>query len=154
MLPAIHPEAPPSGGAAPLYSSEAGFLPASPPIGQTLSDDPYLPLGAIRLSSVRRERRPRKARWRAEAPPQYPSTMTDQPTRTGWEIRLIGSLHTGWGLTFNGEIKASHLSAFVLGAYLDAKLKGAGNRDAWLIAEAMAKRWVAIAGGTHGGVQG
>lgn len=66
--------------------------------------------------------------------------MTDQPTRTGWEIRPIGSLHTGWGLIFNGEIKASHPSAFVLGAFLDARLKGAGDRDAWNIAEAMAKR--------------
>lgn len=66
--------------------------------------------------------------------------MSDQPTRTGWEIRPIGSLHTGWGLIFNGEIKASHPSAFVLGAYLDAKLKGAGDRDAWLIAHAMARR--------------
>lgn len=80
--------------------------------------------------------------------------MTDQPTRSGWEIRPIGSLHSGWGLIFNGEIKASHPSAFVLGAFLDAKLKGASDRDAWNIAEAMAKRGWAVARGAHGGVQG
>jgi len=66
--------------------------------------------------------------------------MTNQSTRTGWEIRPIGSAHTGRSLIFNGEIKGSHPSAFVLGAYLDAILKGAGDRDAWIIAKAMAKR--------------
>lgn len=52
----------------------------------------------------------------------------------------VGSSLTGWALVYNGEIKASHPNALVLGAYLDAKLKGADERDAWLIAKAMAKR--------------
>jgi hypothetical protein len=42
--------------------------------------------------------------WRATAAAQYDAAMTDQPSRTGWEIRPIGSSHTGWGLIFNGEI--------------------------------------------------
>lgn len=66
--------------------------------------------------------------------------MTESLTRAGWTIEPIGSAHSGWGLIFNGEIKGSHPNAFVLGAYLEARLKGADERDAWLIAKAMAKR--------------
>ncbi|MGD9883689.1 MAG: hypothetical protein AB7U95_26615 [Reyranella sp.] len=47
---------------------------------------------------------------------------------------------TGCALVFNGEIKASHPSAYVLGAYLDARLKGADTRDAWIIVKAVAER--------------
>lgn len=63
-----------------------------------------------------------------------------KPRRTGWSIEPVGSRHTGWALVFDREIRATHPSAFVLGVYLDALLKGAGTRDAWFIAQAMARR--------------
>ena len=67
--------------------------------------------------------------------------MTDPKLRrTGWAIEPVGSLHTGWALVFGREIQATHPSAFFLGAYLDAILKGADTRDAGFIAQAMAKR--------------
>lgn len=72
---------------------------------------------------------------------QYDAAMTNPtPRRAGWVIDPVGSAQTGWALVHNGEIKATHPSAFVLGAYFDATLKGADTREAWLIAKAMAKR--------------
>jgi len=66
--------------------------------------------------------------------------MSKPPSRSGWAIEPVGSAHAGWALAYNGQIQASHPSAYVLGAYLDARLKGADTRDAWIIAKAMAKR--------------
>lgn len=76
-----------------------------------------------------------------------------KPTCAGWMIEPVGSNDTGWALVHDGVIKATHPSAFVLGADLDAKLKGADSREALARREGDCQAWLATAQGAHGSVR-
>jgi hypothetical protein len=63
-----------------------------------------------------------------------------KPDRSRYQIVPIGGLHTSFALTVDGVIRRSSPDTLSLAAYVDAKLAGADDADADLIAQAIAVR--------------
>ncbi|MDI1284404.1 MAG: hypothetical protein PSV46_08400 [Reyranella sp.] len=59
---------------------------------------------------------------------------------TTYSIVQIGSDLTGWAIEIDGLLCASHPSLIYLAAHIEATLKGAEEREAALIAKAIAAR--------------
>jgi len=64
--------------------------------------------------------------------PDYP--------RSRYRIAPIGSSFTGFAIIRDGKMWATHPSALYLGALIDALIRGAEERDAFLIALTIYKR--------------